>query len=63
MSGFVGDLTPLIGLWFFRLTIDGQFDRLLIPNCGALDLIKVKYRHIGGGGGNDVTCILEYILE
>ena len=31
-----------------------QFDRLLIPNRGAFDLIKVKSRHwpqLGGGGG------------
>ena len=34
--------------------MDGQFDRLLIPNRGAFDVIKVKSRHWpqwGGGGG------------
>ena len=31
--------------------VDGQFDRLLIPNSGAFDLIKVKSRHWPQWGG------------
>ena len=43
--------------------VDGQFDRLLIPNSGAFDLIKVKSRHWPQWGGypcyNDRRIILK----
>ena len=45
--------------------MDGQFDQLFIPNCGAFDLIKVNPPTLSPTGGgreglpcyNDLGCV------